>query len=301
MEDRKCERRCFPGFRCHIWMGPWLIGLLWGSWSSRRSERRRRATRASGGARAADGHPKRPPRLDYRRKSLGSPGSRVSVSRPGESSSRSVFFGGEFEGKRPRLGASAAALYKGFLRRRKCRGCSSREARLCLLETRLASSPHSSAPPRSFTSKKHHILWYKIRYRDVNGGFSRFPPSHRGVLTAVAGTRKHGRSAESPTEARRAAWRSVPLEGFRDRRSWVCGSQRRVRDKQHKHVRLWNKKWWPRMLTCVEKLYSLSDKVGTLQSDVFNFWSCYFCFPKKLRSCPQLVSIIVLWAISSGF
>lgn len=39
-------------------------------------------------------------------------------------------------------------------------------------------------------------------------------------LTTVAGTKKHGRSAESPNAARRATVQSVPLEAHGDRRGF---------------------------------------------------------------------------------
>ncbi|CAJ1070244.1 Hypothetical predicted protein [Xyrichtys novacula] len=74
------------------------------------------------------------------------------------------------------------------------------------------------APSRAFL---HEIFNPTALVSTVRGHYLPFVVTFTeqcGFLTTVAGTEKHGRSAESPNAARRAPVQSVPLEGYGDSR-----------------------------------------------------------------------------------
>lgn len=102
-------------------------------------------------------------------------------------------------------------VYKGFLLRRKCRGCSALQARYCLSSLRLYSSALAHYLRLPFFNNHLNLLLQSIT--DLCVRPEAWLKRKVRVLTSVAGARKHGCSAESPAEARRASKRSAPLEG----------------------------------------------------------------------------------------
>lgn len=113
----------------------------------------------------------------------------------------------------------AVAQYKAFLCGRKCRGCSSREARLCLSSHRLAAviPPMFSHHLALFSTKCTLIAVYtssSVHYLRL----TRLTTKYGWFLTTVAGTKKHGCSAESPSAARRASVQYAPLEAYANSR-----------------------------------------------------------------------------------
>lgn len=139
------------------------------------------------------------------------------------------------------LGVYAVAQYKAFLCGRKCRGCISREARLCLSSHRLAS-----VIPPMFS---HHLALFCTKcnlcvlYATLNTHYlrvTRLKTKHGWFLTTVAGTKKHGCSAESPSAACRASVQYAPLEGYVDSRGCCVASRKtsRVFKKMHAATRL---------------------------------------------------------------
>lgn len=91
-------------------------------------------------------------------------------------------------------------------------------------------------------SPKYHL---SVLYASLNGHYLRLErlTTKRGCfLTTVAGTKKHGCSAESPSAARRATVQSAPLEGYGDSRGCSVANRKtsRVKKCTQQHVSLCN-------------------------------------------------------------
>lgn len=119
--------------------------------------------------------------------------------------------------------------YKGFLHRRKCRGCSSPEARLYLSSRRYY--PFVVSPPflRYFAQKLN-----RASKQNPLGAFgTHFAPYIDEAPTVFAqpwpGAGEHGRSADSPTAARRVSARVLPLDAYGGRRGCSVATRKRIR------------------------------------------------------------------------